>query len=252
MYIYIQCYRIDSFEPLKIKWRGYVVAFYEPSLGFEYDPNVNFSKGSNFDENYIYMYSAMAFCGHNLCWKIAISSCLFSSTFICRGKNDYTGWLYSKQIWNLLTAVVCCVTIWRVLYNAAKAHARLGVLARQDPWWPVWIQFQRWKASRIHPWAVLVLLVPKGAGAPRCWKGLCPWASSWTGWQSRWAPHSEVAGRFPPSCATPNQLPNLHVSGCLPLSLAPLSQGDRWHTFFLEHSSSVSTHHAITCWSQWW
>ena len=56
-------------------------------------------------ELYIYMYSAMAFCGHNLCWKIAISSCLFSSTFICRGKNDYTGWLYSKQIWNLLTAV---------------------------------------------------------------------------------------------------------------------------------------------------
>ena len=42
--------------------------------------------------------------------EIDISSCLFSSTFICRGKNDYTGWLYSKQIWNLLTAVVCCVT----------------------------------------------------------------------------------------------------------------------------------------------
>ena len=104
MYIYIQCYRIDSFEPLKIKWRGYVVAFYEPSLGVEYDPNVNFSKGSNFDENYIYVF-CHGILRSQFVLEIDISSCLFSSTFICRGKNDYTGWLYSKQIWNLLTAV---------------------------------------------------------------------------------------------------------------------------------------------------
>ena len=68
-----------------------------------------FPRVSNFDENYIYILYICI-----LPWHSAVTICVgklpfrhvyFQVRSFVEGKNDYTGWLYSKQIWNLLTAV---------------------------------------------------------------------------------------------------------------------------------------------------